>query len=488
MTLGKGWSLYSPLRYVSAQSAATVAEVRHAIHHVARAGEVLEERCQSPQQLAFSHRMCHAMQASARDAREGTAPNGNSDQTAPDDAHQPGPGAVGMLALIALAELLGMALWFTGSAVAPQLTLRWDLTPSQVGGLATAVQLGFVLGTATSAVLNLADVIPARRLFAVSAVCGAATNALLLWSASYEWALVGRVLTGACLAGVYPPAMKMAATWFKARRGLAVAVVVGALTIGKASPYVWQTFAALPFQLPIIAASVSALLAALLVALKYEDGPFAFPARPFSWGLIGEVARVPQWRHALGGYLGHMAELYSYWTWIPAFLAASAVAHAGAEAASAPWVGALAFATIAIGGIGCVWGGILGDRIGRARIASRAMLLSGSLALVIGFAFGRSPWIVGALALAWGFFVIADSAQFSVLAAEAVPAHAVGTALTVQTCLGFLLTTLTIQIIPPIVAGVGWDGAFVILAVGPVLGVYALRPLVAAERVARVQA
>jgi sugar phosphate permease len=410
------------------------------------------------------------MQASESDAREDTAPGG-----APHRA----------LALIAFAELLGMSLWFAGSAVAPQLTARWELSAAQVGGLATAVQLGFVLGTAISALLNLADVVPARRLFALSAVCGAAANALLLWSPSYEWALAGRVLTGAFLAGVYPPAMKMAATWFKARRGLAVAVVVGALTVGKASPYVWQASAELPFQVPIIAASVSALLAALLIALKYEDGPFAFPARPFSWGLIAEVARVPQWRRALGGYLGHMAELYSYWTWIPAFLAASAVAHAGPEAAKSPWVAVLAFSTIAIGGIGCIWGGVLGDRIGRARIASRSMLLSGTIALVIGFSFGRSLWIVGALALAWGFFVIADSAQFSVLAAEAVPSHAVGTALTVQTCLGFLLTTLTIQLIPPMVARVGWDGAFMILAIGPALGVLALAPLVQRERRAR---
>lgn len=435
------------------------------------------------------------MQASQWDGREDTAPNASSHQQ-PDDGRQPafedgqGPvlGAVAMLTLIAFAELLGMSLWFAGSAVAPQLSSRWDLTASQVGGLATAVQLGFVFGTAVSALLNLADVIPARRLFAISAVCGAAANALLLFSPSYEWALVGRVLTGAFLAGVYPPAMKMAATWFKARRGLAVATVVGALTVGKASPYVWQTSTEMPFEVPIIAASISALLAALLVARWYEDGPFAFPARKFSWGLIGEVARVPQWRRALGGYLGHMAELYSYWTWIPAFLAASAVAHAGADAAKSPWVGMLAFFTIAIGGIGCIWGGVMGDRVGRARIASRSMLLSGTIALVIGFAFGRSPWIVGALALAWGFFVIADSAQFSVLAAEAVPPHAVGTALTVQTCLGFLLTTLTIQLIPPMVARVGWDGAFVILAVGPALGVYALRPLVKAERAARVHA
>lgn len=391
-----------------------------------------------------------------------------------------------MLALVAVAELLGMSLWFAGSAAAPALTLRWELSPAQVGGLSTAVQLGFVAGTAVSALLNLADVIPARRLFAVCAVLGAAANLLLLVAPGYGTALLGRALTGAMLAGVYPPAMKMAATWFLARRGIAIAFVVGALTVGKASPYLWHAIPALPFAVPIIAASCSALLAAALIHWRWFDGPFAFPARPFSWGLVGEVLRSARWRQATGGYLGHMAELYSYWTWIPAFLAASAVASSGrAESAAAPWVGVLAFATIAIGGFGCLWGGVVGDRIGRARVASRAMLASGALALAIGFAFGRAPWLVAILALAWGFFIIADSAQFSALVTESVPAHAVGTALTVQVSLGFLLTTLTIQLIPPAVARVGWEGAFALLAVGPALGVWALRHLVREERAAR---
>lgn len=408
------------------------------------------------------------MVASRSDAREDTLP------AAP--AQGPAARAWWMLALIAGAELLGMSLWFAGSAAAPQLTERWALTPSQVGGLATAVQLGFVLGTAASALLNLADIVPARRLFAVCAVLGAGANALLVIAPTYEWALLGRFATGCFLAGVYPPAMKMAATWFLARRGLAVGSVVGALTVGKASPYLWLAIPDLPLALPILAASASALLAALAIGLLWQDGPYAFPARPFSWGLVSEVLRTPRWRLATGGYLGHMAELYSYWTWIPVFLAASAVAASGDAAASrAPWVGVLAFATIAVGGIGCVWGGVVGDRIGRARAAMLAMAVSGACALAIGFAFGRSAWLVGALALVWGFFVIADSAQFSVLVTESVPPHAVGTALTVQVSLGFLLTTLTIQVIPPVVARVGWEAAFALLAVGPVLGIAALQ-------------
>lgn len=393
-----------------------------------------------------------------------------------------------MLGLLVFAELFGMSLWFAGSAAAPQLAARWDLTPAEIGGLATAVQLGFVAGTAISALLNLADVVPAKQLFAVSAVLGAVANASLVFAPSYAWALAGRALTGCALAGVYPPAMKMAATWFRARRGLAVGSVVGALTIGKASPYLWTAIPNLPLAAPILAASASALLAAAVVALRWTDGPFAFPARPFSLRLVADVVREPRWRQATGGYLGHMAELYSYWTWIPAFLAASAVAASGNPLAGhAPWIGALAFATIAIGGVGCVWGGLVADRMGRARLASAAMAVSALCSVLIGLTFGRSLWLLAPLALAWGFFVIADSAQFSVLVAESVPAHAVGTALTVQVSLGFLLTTLTIQAIPPLVARVGWEGAFAVLAIGPVLGIVALRSLVREERAPRMQ-
>ena len=432
------------------------------------------------------------MQASAKDRAEDTARTAEAHGGPPRGAAlngvaggDNGPKAWRMLALLALAEMLGMALWFAASAAAPQLTMRWALTPSEVGGLATAVQLGFVLGTAVSALLNLADLWPAKRLFTAAALLGAAANLLLLIAPSYAAALASRALTGALLAGVYPPAMKMAATWFRARRGIAIATVVAALTVGKASPYLWQAMPDLPLHVPIIAASISAAVGALLILLWWQDGPHAFPSRPFSWGLIGEVVRQPRWRQATGGYLGHMAELYSYWTWIPAFLAASAVAHTGdAAAGRAPWIGVLSFATIAVGALGCLWGGVMGDRIGRARIASRVMLASGAIACTIGFAFGRSPWLLGPLALAWGFFVIADSAQFSTLVTESVAPHAVGTALTLQTSLGFLLTTLTIQLIPPLVEWVGWQGAFVALGIGPMLGVAALRTLVREERAA----
>lgn len=392
-----------------------------------------------------------------------------------DDAH---PSRWRALTLLSVAELLGMSLWFAGSAVAPQLRERWSLSGAEVGWLTTAVQLGFVVGTALSAVFNLADVISARRLFASAAALGAIANAWLAVAHGFPEAFASRFLAGACLAGVYPPAMKMAATWFRARRGLAVGTIVGALTVGKAGPYLVTALPGAGVALITLLASASAFAAAALVLIGYRDGPYAFEARPFSWSLVGDVVRVPRWRLVMGGYLGHMAELYSYWTWIPAFVAASAARdpHALTPSASTG-VAILSFGVIAVGGIGCIWGGLVADRIGRAPLVIRAMLISGTCCALVGFAFGRSLWILAPIALVWGFFIIADSAQFSVLVTESVPLHAVGTALTLQVSLGFLLTTASIQVIPPLVRSAGWPWAFALLAAGPFLGIAAIRRL-----------
>jgi MFS family permease len=384
------------------------------------------------------------------------------------------------LLLLSVAELLGMALWFAGSAVAPQYRASWGLSASEAGWLTTAVNLGFVAGTATSALLNLADVVPARRLFAVSATLGATANALVLTAEGLPAALLWRFLTGVCLAGVYPPAMKMIATWFRVRRGLAVGTIVGALTVGKATPYLVHAIPGAGIVPVTLVASAGALLSATLVWFGYRDGPYPFPPRPFSWGLVREVVSQRRWRLATGGYLGHMWELYAAWSWLPTFIAASVTARdPGTGAHGQRVASAVAFAALAVGGLGCVWGGLAADRRGRERLVTIAMAASGVCALGIGLTFGASLWLLVPVALAWGFFVIADSAQFSVLVTESVPPHAVGTALTLQTSLGFLLTAVTIQLVPPVAEAVGWRWAFVALAVGPALGIASIRRLVA---------
>ena len=384
-----------------------------------------------------------------------------------------------MLALLSLAELFGMSVWFAASAISPQLRTVWGLSVAEAGWLTTSVQLGFVAGTIVAAVLNLADVIPSRRYFAVSALLAAAANAALLVASTYGNALVLRFATGFFLAGVYPPGMKMAATWFRANRGLAIGAVVGALTVGKAFPYLVDAVGGTGIGFVIWSTTGSAVLAAALVAAGYRDGPYAFERKPFSLGLVGTVIRDRQWRLATGGYLGHMWELYAFWTWIVAFLAASSASRAGV-----PWTGEyptavklVAFAAIAIGGPACVWGGRVADRIGRELLTIRALSASGLCALLAGLLFGSSFLLLVPLALVWGYFVIADSAQFSALVTEVSPSHAVGTALTIQVAVGFLLTMVTIQVVPAIAEVAGWRWAFPILAAGPAFGIGAMRRL-----------
>ncbi|MGK2961819.1 MAG: MFS transporter [Gemmatimonadaceae bacterium] len=381
------------------------------------------------------------------------------------------------LGLLSVAELLGMSLWFAASAVSAQLAATWSLDAGETGWLTTIVQLGFVAGTATSALLNLADVIPSKRLFAASAIAGAAANAAIIAAPGYESALVLRFLTGFFLAGVYPPAMKMIATWFKSQRGLAIGTIVGALTVGKATPYLVNAIPDAGVTPVLLTASAGAVLAALLVGIGFSEGPYRFASRPFSWGLVGTVARERKWRLATGGYLGHMFELYAFWTWIPAYLAASALrSHPGVDMTGP--VSLIAFGAIAVGGAGCIWGGLFADRTSRERLVTISLIASGTCCVIVGFFFGASLWLLAPLALVWGFFVVADSAQFSALVTESVPDHAVGTALTVQTSIGFLLTMVTIQGIPLVAEQIGWQWSFAVLALGPMAGIASIRKLI----------
>ena len=369
------------------------------------------------------------------------------------------------LVLLSFALLLGMSLWFGMSAVAPQVAKEWHLTPSTTAWLTLAVQLGFVAGTLASALLNLPDVIRARYLFAICAFLGASVNALLAWTVhSVTAAIVLRIATGVFLAGVYPPAMKVIATWFRTGRGFALGVLIGALTLGKASPYLVNAVGSHRWRINLLFASLSAVAGGLIVLLLH-DGPYALPNQPFDFSQVRNVFANRGVRLANFGYFGHMWELYAMWTWAPAMFRASMTPRL-AEIAS--------FVVIGSGAAGCIAAGLLADRLGRTVVASTAMAISGGCCIVIGLLYGRSEYALLAIAIIWGASVVADSAQFSACVTELGDPRYIGTALTLQTCIGFLITTVTIRGLPLLVDAVGWRYAFIALAPGPFLGILAM--------------
>jgi MFS family permease len=378
-----------------------------------------------------------------------------------------------MLLRVSVGQFLGMTLWFSASAAAPALAAELGITDPAIAWLTMAVQAGFVVGTLASAALNLPDVLNARRLFALGCAAGAAANAAIAFAATPAAVMALRFATGAALACVYPTGMKIVSGWFLERRGTALGYMVGALTVGTAFPYLLAWSAAdVPWRVVIWISSTLAVAGGALVAATVADGPHVSASAPFDAAAIANVLGNRGIRLATLGYLGHMWELYAMWAWMPAFTAASLVA-AGQEAGHHGSL--LAFITIASGAIGCAVAGRWADARGKARIAGAAMLTSAACAAGAGLAFARPFPVLVILAVVWGFSVVADSAQFSALVAEHSARTHVGTALTIQTCVGFLLTMVSLRLLPAVADRIGWQWAFVILVPGPALGAVAMR-------------
>ena len=395
-----------------------------------------------------------------------------------------GRAALRQLALVSAVQVLAVATWFAASAAAPALRAEWEMGRVGEALLTVGVQLGFVAGALASAVTNLPDRVHPPRLMAVgSVVAAAATMATATLVDGVAAAVLLRVVTGAALALVYPVGMKLVVSWFARGRGLAVSVMVGSLTLGSILPQLISGSLGPAWRTALAVSAGFSLLAALLQRWIVV-GPLVTRSEGFHPGVVLDVWRDRAPRLANLGYLGHMWELYAVWAWAPAFLVAS-LAERG-ESASRGMVGLTTFVALGVcGALGCLVAGWVGDRIGRARAAAGAMVVSGCCCLLAAAAYGAPSAVLVPLLMVWGAAVIADSAMFSACLGTVVDPRYVGTALTLQTALGFLLTVVTIQLVPVVAQAAGWPVAVAMLGAGPLLGAVAmvrLTPLLPTSR------
>jgi len=381
------------------------------------------------------------------------------------------------LALISLATVLSLTVWFSTNAIAPVLEVERGFSGSDIAWLTIAVQLGFVLGTLLIAFTNLADLMNTRTLFAISAVLAGVSNvALSFVPGGILISLVLRVLCGMFLGGVYPPGMKIVSGWFRSGRGIAIGTMVAALTLGSGSPHLLKSVFIAEWETTLYISSILAAVAGAIVYFLVQDGPFDVPASRFNPRYFLSTIRARSTRMVLFGYLGHQWELYAMWSSIPIFLAA-VFGSKSLIGGSLELAGLITFTVFISGAAASVAAGVIAERIGRTATTTIMMALSGGSALFIGFLPMELGFLISIVALVWGASVIADSAQFSTALTELSEDAYRGTALTFQTGIGFLVTIPPIWLTPVVANDWGWGPAFAILGIGPIFGITAMLKL-----------
>jgi predicted MFS family arabinose efflux permease len=377
-----------------------------------------------------------------------------------------------ILPAIVIAQLAGTSLWFAGNAILPDLQRRAGFSVEAIGDMATAVQLGFIVGTLLFSFFALVDRFSPRTIFLASALLGASCNATTYFSGAYLWPLLLlRFATGFFLAGIYPVGMKIASGWFDRDLGQALGFLVGALVLGTATPHLLGRD--LPWEGVMLFVSAIAALGGLVMYWLVPDGPYLRAGARFDPIAFAAIFRSPDFRASSFGYFGHMWELYAFWAFVPVYLSAQAGPDTAASGASL-W----SFVIIGAGAVGCVLGGLLSRRYGSARIAFIQLAASGLCCLVSPLAFWLPQPAVMVVLVFWGIVVVGDSPQFSALNARYAPPHLVGSALTIVNCIGFAITILSIQLLNGALPVVGAQYLFLFLIPGPLLGLLALLRLV----------
>ena len=357
------------------------------------------------------------------------------------------------------------------NGVSSALVVHWDLEVSDIGLLTGAVQAGFISGTLGLAVSNLADRFRPSLIFLSASLLGGLANLLFAYQASgLGEGLLYRFIVGVCLAGIYPIGMKLIVSWSPKLPGVGLGLVVGMLTLGTASPHLFNGLSWSPdWRLTLTFVSGLALIGGMLV-VSIGEGPFGVKQTgPIQWGAVFKSFQIPRFRASACGYFGHMWELYAFWTLVPWLLASVMIE------ASALEISMWSFAVIGIGLFGAVWGGLMSRRWGSGRVAFVSLAASGSICVLYPFLEDQQWATIGVL-MVWGFFVIADSAQFSAISSKSCPPDMVGSALSIQNCLGFLISIGSIVLLTDWADALGTHVVW-LLVPGPILGLIAMRSL-----------
>ena len=380
---------------------------------------------------------------------------------------------------IVIAQCFGTSLWFSPSGAAAGLADWLDATAAQFGWIVAATQIGFIVGTLVSATTGLADRFPPERIFIVSSLLGAVLNLVwTLFAPNLVLVWLARFAVGVCLAGIYPMGMKMIVRRSPDRSAQALSWLVGMLVLGTAMPQLLATAGtALPWQSIMWGSTGLAVVGAVLIAAisgsrtPAEAVPASPSPHPDARGsALRRLFADREYRAAVFGYVGHMWELYAFWAVVPVLTLAVL-----AESADAAGIAAVSFAVIAVGTLGCILGGVASRRLGSARVAASALGGSGLMCLLFPVLPGSTILLLGVLLL-WGFFVVADSPQFSELASRAAPSDLTGTGLTAMNSIGFAVSVASIVLLQSVLTALGPMALWLLLP-GPVLGLLAMRPL-----------